>query len=83
MKTRFQNIETWNRLPDRVKLTEKPEFFKKELEIIIVAWIQKEWMEEGKEARKLHMLYRKQIRILTISTQVESQPRDIQHSYRQ
>jgi hypothetical protein len=23
--------ETWNRLPDRVKLTEKPESFKKEL----------------------------------------------------
>ncbi len=23
-------VETWNRLPDRVKLTEKPESFKKE-----------------------------------------------------
>jgi hypothetical protein len=28
--------ETWNRLPDRVKLTEKPESFKKELNKIIM-----------------------------------------------
>jgi hypothetical protein len=28
-------VETWNRLPDRVKLTEKPESFKKELKKIM------------------------------------------------
>ncbi len=27
----FRVVETWNRLPDSVKLTEKPETFKKEL----------------------------------------------------
>jgi hypothetical protein len=31
-------VETWNRLPDRVKLTEKPEF-----KIIIMPYTQKEW----------------------------------------
>ncbi len=30
-------VETWNRLPDGVKLTEKPESFKKELKKIIMA----------------------------------------------
>jgi hypothetical protein len=35
-------VETWNRLPDRVKLTEKPESFKKELKKIMMAWTQKE-----------------------------------------
>ncbi len=71
-------VETWNRLTDRVKLTQKPKSFKKELKNIMS---QKERMEKRKEARKIIpcMLYRMQIRI---PTQVESQPRDIQHSHR-
>ncbi len=41
-------VETWNRQQDRVK----PESFKKELNKIIMAWTQKERMEECKEARR-------------------------------
>jgi hypothetical protein len=63
-------VETWNRLPDRVKLTEKPESFKKELKQIIMASTQKERIEKRRKARKIIpcMLYRQQIRIYQPNT---------------
>ncbi len=45
-------VETWNSLPDRVKLIQKPKSFKKELKNNMT-WTRKERMEKHKKARKI------------------------------
>ncbi len=60
--------KTWNRLPDRVKLTEKPESFKKELKKLLWLRVKKNEWRNVRDARMIIipcMLYRKQIRIPT------------------